>query len=93
MLYTYPLMHLPITPPIIVISATLGKAFSTSLLPGLTRKLTGTVKIHEDPSVYVYDMPGIMVPFLGKGVKGVEKGLRLALTSMFALSLECGVGY
>ena len=57
-----------------------GKAFATSSLPGLTRKLTGTVKIHENPHVYVYDTPGVMVPYLGKGEEGAERGLKLALT-------------
>jgi ribosome biogenesis GTPase A len=57
-----------------------GKAFATSSLPGLTRKLTGTVKIYEDPHVYVYDTPGVMVPYLGKGAQGAERGLKLALT-------------
>ncbi len=49
----------------------------------MTRKLTGTVKIHEDPSIYVYDTPGVMVPFLGHGEDGAERGLKLALTGSF----------
>jgi len=57
-----------------------GKAFQTSSLPGHTRKFTGTVKVHEGPPVYVYDMAGIMVPYLGKGVEGMERGLKLGLT-------------
>jgi len=57
-----------------------GKAFQTSSLPGHTRKFTGTVKVHESPPVYVYDMAGIMVPYLGKGVEGMERGLKLGLT-------------
>jgi hypothetical protein len=62
-----------------------GKAFATSSLPGLTRKLTGTVKIYEDPHVYVYDTPGVMVPYLGKGKEGAERGLKLALTGEWVL--------
>ncbi len=58
----------------------LGKAFRTGAEAGVTRKLTGTVKIHDDPSIYVYDTPGVMVPFLGHGVDGAERGLKLALT-------------
>ena len=46
----------------------------------MTRKLTGTVKIYEDPNVYVYDTPGVMLPYLGKGQQGAERGLKLALT-------------
>ena len=57
-----------------------GKAFRTGADAGVTRKLTGTVKIHEDPSIYVYDTPGVMVPFLGHGADGAERGLKLALT-------------
>lgn len=67
----------------------IGKAFATSALPGLTRKLTGTVKIHEDPSVYVYDTPGVMLPYLGKGQQGAERGLKLALTC--ELHFESGI--
>ncbi|GFZ51827.1 hypothetical protein JCM24511_09595 [Saitozyma sp. JCM 24511] len=58
-----------------------GKAFRTGASPGLTRKFTGTVKIHESPNIYVSDTPGVMVPYLGKGEKGAEKGLKLALTA------------
>lgn len=61
-----------------------GKAFRVSALPGLTRKLTGTVKVHETPPIYVFDTPGIMVPYLGKGQEGLEKGMKLALTSKLA---------
>jgi ribosome biogenesis GTPase A len=64
----------------------IGKAFATSSLPGLTRKLTGTVKIYENPHVYVYDTPGVMVPYLGKGEEGAERGLKLALTGEYCCS-------
>lgn len=30
--------------------------------------------------MYVYDTPGVMVPYLGKGQQGAERGLKLALT-------------
>jgi hypothetical protein len=49
-------------------------------MPGITRKLAGVVKIHEDPLVYVHDSPGVMVPFLGHGELGAERGLKFALT-------------
>ncbi|KAK4686204.1 hypothetical protein P7C73_g3922, partial [Tremellales sp. Uapishka_1] len=64
-----------------------GKAFKTGALAGVTRKLTGTVKIYEEPSIYVYDTPGVMMPYLGKGEKGAERGLKLALTSGIKESL------
>ncbi|WVF66129.1 hypothetical protein IAT40_000868 [Kwoniella sp. CBS 6097] len=64
-----------------------GKAFRTGAEAGITRKLTGTVRIHEDPSVYVYDTPGVMMPYLGRGEEGAEKGLKLALTAGIKESL------
>jgi ribosome biogenesis GTPase A len=44
------------------------------------------VKIHESPSIYVYDTPGVMLPYLGKGEKGAERGLKLALTGASRIS-------
>ncbi|WRT63746.1 uncharacterized protein IL334_000669 [Kwoniella shivajii] len=64
-----------------------GKAFRTGAEAGITRKLTGTVRIYDDPSVYVYDTPGVMLPFLGRGEDGAEKGLKLALTAGIKESL------
>ncbi|WVQ76343.1 hypothetical protein IAR50_006008 [Cryptococcus sp. DSM 104548] len=58
-----------------------GKAFKTGAMAGVTRKLTGTVKIFEAPDVYVFDTPGVMMPYLGKGEEGQEKGLKLGLTA------------
>lgn len=34
-----------------------------------------------DPPIYVYDTPGVMVPFLGHGADGSERGLKLAITA------------
>lgn len=58
-----------------------GKAFNTGAMPGVTRKLTGTVKVYERPPVYVFDTPGVMVPYLGHSELGAERGLKLALTA------------
>ncbi|KAI9635856.1 P-loop containing nucleoside triphosphate hydrolase protein, partial [Dioszegia hungarica] len=58
-----------------------GKAFRISSQPGYTRKLTGTVRIHSEPDLYVYDTPGVMVPYMGKGEKGAERALKFALTT------------
>lgn len=66
-----------------------GKAFRIGAEPGITRRLTGTVKIHEEPPVYVYDTPGVMVSYLGKGDRGAERGLKLALTGEFDVA-GCG---
>lgn len=35
----------------------------------------------KDPPIYVYDTPGVMVPFLGHGATGAERGLKLAITA------------
>ena len=57
-----------------------GKAFRVGAEAGITRKLTGTVKIYEHPTIYVYDTPGVMLPYLGQGALGAERGMKLALT-------------
>lgn len=64
-----------------------GKAASTSSMPGHTRRLSTVIKIAEAPPTYIYDTPGIMVPFLGKGVAGKEAALKLALTGGIKESL------
>lgn len=40
-----------------------------------------------DPPVYVYDTPGVMVPFLGRGLEGAERGVKLALVAGLKSSL------
>jgi ribosome biogenesis GTPase A len=57
-----------------------GKASRTGANPGITRKLSEIVKIWEQPPVYIFDTPGIMVKFLGKGDFGAEKALKIALS-------------
>lgn len=64
-----------------------GKAASTSSMPGHTRKLSTVIKISEKPPVYIFDTPGIMVPYLGGGVAGKEAALKLALTGGIKESL------
>ena len=58
------------------------KALRTSAQPGLTRALSTRLKLSEDPLVYSYDTPGVMLPFLGRGAKGAERGVKLALIGM-----------
>ncbi|KAL0576402.1 Mitochondrial GTPase 1 [Marasmius crinis-equi] len=55
------------------------KAFQTSAQPGLTQALSTRLKLSVDPLVYAFDSPGVMVPFLGQGEKGAERGVKLAL--------------
>lgn len=57
-----------------------GKAFRVGSEPGLTRKLTGTVRIHDSPALYVYDTPGVMMSYLGTGEGAVERAIKLGLT-------------
>ncbi|KAG7095469.1 hypothetical protein E1B28_006209 [Marasmius oreades] len=37
------------------------------------------LKLSVDPLVYAFDSPGVMLPFLGQGQKGAERGVKLAL--------------
>lgn len=39
------------------------------------------------PPVYVYDTPGVMVPYLGRGRAGAEKGVKLAVAAGMKSSL------
>ncbi|KIK06449.1 hypothetical protein K443DRAFT_674428 [Laccaria amethystina LaAM-08-1] len=55
------------------------KAFQTSVNPGMTQALSTRLKLSLDPLVYAYDTPGVMLPFLGRGVEGAERGIKLAL--------------
>jgi len=55
------------------------KALRTSAQPGLTRAVSTRLKLCLDPLVYAYDSPGVMLPFIGKGDKGAERGIKLAL--------------
>ncbi|KDE02204.1 hypothetical protein MVLG_07227 [Microbotryum lychnidis-dioicae p1A1 Lamole] len=64
-----------------------GKAASVSSAPGHTRRLSTFIKISLHPPVYIHDTPGIMVPFFGKGTKGDEMALKLALTGGIKESL------
>ncbi|KAF8155678.1 P-loop containing nucleoside triphosphate hydrolase protein [Crassisporium funariophilum] len=55
------------------------KAFQTSANPGMTQSLSTRLKLSLDPLVYAYDTPGVMLPFLGRGEEGAERGVKLAL--------------
>ena len=55
------------------------KALRTSAQPGMTRALSTRLKLCEDPLVYSFDTPGVMLPFLGRGDRGAERGVKLAL--------------
>ncbi|KAF8531144.1 P-loop containing nucleoside triphosphate hydrolase protein [Gautieria morchelliformis] len=55
------------------------KALRTSAHPGLTRALSTRLKLCLDPLIYAFDSPGVMIPFLGRGDRGAERGVKLAL--------------
>jgi ribosome biogenesis GTPase A len=55
------------------------KAFRTSANPGLTQALSTRLKLCLSPLVYAFDTPGVMLPFLGLGAEGAERGVKLAL--------------
>ncbi|KAF7325898.1 Mitochondrial GTPase [Mycena kentingensis (nom. inval.)] len=55
------------------------KAFRTSGNPGLTQTLSMRVRLSRSLPIYAYDSPGVMLPFLGHGPEGAERGVRLAL--------------
>ncbi|KAG8959083.1 Mitochondrial GTPase [Tulasnella sp. 419] len=63
------------------------KALRTSAQPGLTRALSERLKLNLDPPIYAVDSPGVMVPFLGRGDEGRERGVKLALIAGIKESL------
>ncbi|PWN48357.1 hypothetical protein IE53DRAFT_333857 [Violaceomyces palustris] len=57
-----------------------GSGSGTSLM---AREAKGEI----DPPVYVYDTPGVMVPYLGRGRDGAERGVKLAVAAGIKSSL------
>ncbi|KAG6902183.1 hypothetical protein C0995_003279 [Termitomyces sp. Mi166 len=55
------------------------KAFQTGAQPGLTQALSTRLKVSLEPLVYAFDTPGVMLPYLGRGEEGAERGVKLAL--------------
>ncbi|KAI8978561.1 P-loop containing nucleoside triphosphate hydrolase protein [Pilobolus umbonatus] len=49
-----------------------GKAAATGAQPGITRTVIGTVKVLEDPAVYLIDTPGVMVPHISDPVRSLK---------------------
>ncbi|KAI8053049.1 mitochondrial GTPase 1 [Syncephalis plumigaleata] len=41
-----------------------GKAAATGAQPGVTRAVVGTIKVFENPDVYIVDSPGVMIPHI-----------------------------
>jgi len=51
----------------------------TSANPGMTRATSTRLKLSLDPPIYSIDSPGVMLPYLGHGDIGRERGVKLAL--------------
>jgi hypothetical protein len=49
----------------------------------MTQALSTRLKLSLDPLVYAYDTPGVMLPYLGRGLEGAERGVKLALIGMW----------
>ncbi|KAI9248481.1 P-loop containing nucleoside triphosphate hydrolase protein [Helicostylum pulchrum] len=52
-----------------------GKAAATGAQPGITRTVIGTVKVLEDPTVYLVDTPGVTVPHIADPVRSLKVAL------------------
>jgi ribosome biogenesis GTP-binding protein YlqF len=52
-----------------------GKAAQTGAQPGITRTVIGTVKVLEDPTVYLVDTPGVMVPHIADPMTSLKVAL------------------
>ncbi|KAG6820293.1 hypothetical protein H0H93_002731 [Arthromyces matolae] len=63
------------------------KAFQTGAQPGLTQALSTRLKVSLEPPVYAFDTPGVMLPYLGRGEEGAERGVKLALIAPAYLQL------
>ena len=63
------------------------KSPSSSELDALPEKEKDKAAAADESAVYVYDTPGIMVPYLGKGAEGIERGFKMAATAGIKSSL------
>jgi hypothetical protein len=55
-------------------------------MAGVTKKFTGSAKIHENPRIYVYDAPGVLVPWFGDDEESADRAMMVALTSAWLVS-------
>lgn len=53
----------------------MGKATHVGAQPGITRSVLTHIKVSEDPTVYLIDTPGILIPT----IKDIQTGLKLTL--------------
>lgn len=60
-----------------------GKAVAVGNLPGVTRSVSGLVRISEDTPIYIYDTPGILMP----RIRDPEVALKLAITGAIPMTM------
>ncbi|KAI9294985.1 hypothetical protein K502DRAFT_291582, partial [Neoconidiobolus thromboides FSU 785] len=41
-----------------------GKALTTGGQPGITRNISSSIKVADNPAIYLYDTPGVMIPHI-----------------------------
>ncbi|PIA14996.1 GTPase [Coemansia reversa NRRL 1564] len=82
-----------------------GKAASTGAKPGVTRTVSGKIRVLETPAVYLVDTPGVMVPHIPDPIAAIKVALTggikdniadesvLADYLLFRLNLFDGVDY
>ncbi|CAG8622206.1 53_t:CDS:2 [Paraglomus brasilianum] len=52
-----------------------GKAAKTGAMPGVTRSVEGTIKVFENPTVYLIDTPGVMIPYIADPISSLKVAL------------------
>ncbi|KAJ2080490.1 Mitochondrial GTPase 1 [Coemansia sp. RSA 988] len=52
-----------------------GKAASTGAKPGVTRAVSGKIRVLEKPTVYLVDTPGVMVPHIPDPIAAIKVAL------------------
>ncbi|KAI7907757.1 P-loop containing nucleoside triphosphate hydrolase protein [Cokeromyces recurvatus] len=60
---------------LMVVGVGKGKAAATGAQPGITRTVIGTIKVLEDPTIYLVDTPGVMVPYLEDPIRSLKVAL------------------
>ncbi|KAJ2789473.1 Mitochondrial GTPase 1, partial [Coemansia guatemalensis] len=61
-----------------------GKAASTGAKPGVTRAVSGRIRVLEKPAVYLVDTPGVMVPHIPDPIAAIK----VALTGKYCLGIR-----
>ncbi|KAJ1728846.1 Mitochondrial GTPase 1 [Coemansia biformis] len=74
-----------------------GKAANTGAKPGVTRALSGRIRVLEAPAVYLVDTPGVMIPHIPDPIAAIKDNIAdeavLADYLLFRLNRFEGVDY